>query len=135
MLRPTKPPETIDERALRLWWPALLCGCLIFVGALVFGLRAWRMSHFPHAVATITAVWQKQVQVHRGRRAPWLEDLIFEPEDKTTTMGRIQFTRAHKGKTSDCSMDVELGVPSDATGLARNWTSSPPPEPANASTS
>jgi hypothetical protein len=93
------------------------------------------MSHFPHAVATITAVWQKQVQVHRGRRAPWLEDLIFEPEDKTTTMGRIQFTRAHKGKTSDCSMDVELGVPSDATGLARNWTSSPPPEPANASTS
>jgi hypothetical protein len=82
---------------------------------MVFGIWTWRIHNFPRAVATITEVGQKQVRVHRGSgRGAWLEDLVMKSEYKTVTTGRIQFRRTHKGKTHDCSMDVELGVPSDA---------------------
>ncbi|WP_455872859.1 hypothetical protein [Rhizobium yanglingense] len=39
---------------------------------------------------------------------------MMEPKYKTVTMGRIQFVRTHNGKAYDCSIAVQLGVPSDA---------------------
>ncbi|EJL54883.1 hypothetical protein PMI09_02199 [Rhizobium sp. CF122] len=97
---------------MRLWWPLLLCGCLLFVGALVFGLRSWRLSHFPHAVATITEVWDKQIRVSRGRGSA-IADLVVGPTYETITMGRIQFERSSRVKRYTCTMVLQLGKPND----------------------
>ncbi|MDQ0558699.1 hypothetical protein QO004_000474 [Rhizobium mesoamericanum] len=97
---------------MRFWWYTLLFGCLIFFGALVFGLRAWRFSHFPHAVATITDVWDKQIRVSRGRGSA-LADLVVGPKYETITMGRIQFERSSRVNKYDCTMVLQLGVPTD----------------------
>ncbi|WP_028747997.1 hypothetical protein [Rhizobium mesoamericanum] len=94
------------------WWYTLLFGCLIFVSVLVFALRAWRFNHFPHAVATIVDVWDKQIRVSRGRGST-LTDLVVGPKYETITVGRIQFERRSGNRTYACTMVVTLGAPSD----------------------
>ncbi|GAC1040861.1 hypothetical protein [Rhizobium sp. No.120] len=94
-----------DESAGQLWLLAVVAGsCLIF-GILVFGIWSWRISHFPHAVATIAEVW--------NREAIMTDRLGRETGRKTITEGRIEFTRRHAGKSFPCEMIIELGVPND----------------------
>ncbi len=104
--------EVADLNATRIWLPVTLYGSIILFALLAYGLYSWRIRNFPHAVATITEVWEKQVRVSRGR-SDLLRDLVSEPEYRTVTMGRIRFTRAQRGKTYDCAAAVQLGVPSD----------------------
>jgi hypothetical protein len=94
-----------DESTGQLWLLAVMVGsCLIF-GILVFGIWSWRISHFPHAVATIAEVWKREVIIK--------DRLGFETGRKTITEGRISFTRSHAGKSYPCEMTIELGEPWD----------------------
>ncbi len=94
-----------DESTGQLWLLVVMIGsCLIF-GILVFGIWSWRISHFPHAVATIAEVWKREVIIK--------DRLGFETGRKTITEGRISFTRSHVGKSYPCEMTIELGEPRD----------------------
>lgn len=99
-----------DEKILDFWQPAVIVGCVVIFGGMVMGLKAWRVNNFAHSVATVTEV--RDVKVRIGKH-DWVTDLVFEPRYETITMGEIQFTRTHKGKSYDCTWWVELGSPSD----------------------
>ena len=89
----------------QLWLLAATVGsCLIF-GILVFGIWSWRIHHFPHAVATIAKVWNREAIIS--------DRLGRETGRKTITEGRILFTRTHAGKSYPCEMTIELGEPKD----------------------
>jgi hypothetical protein len=108
MIIPSQDP--LEDIAMRFWWPVLLGGCIFIVGGMVIGLKAWRSSHFPHSIATITEVWDVQVRI--GKHS-WASDLVFEPTYRTITMAKIQFTRTYREKSYDCTQSVDLGSPSD----------------------
>ncbi|MBB3385536.1 MULTISPECIES: hypothetical protein [unclassified Rhizobium] len=100
-----------DESTGQLWLLAVAVGsCLIF-GILVFGIWSWRIHHFPHAVATIAEVW--------NREAIMTDRLGRETGRKTITEGRIFFTRIHAGKSYPCEMTVELGIPKDSFAVGQ----------------
>ncbi|CAN7277450.1 hypothetical protein LJR251_001294 [Rhizobium rhizogenes] len=85
--------------------PAMYVGLfvvLIFMigcGFLIGGLWSWRVSHFPHAVGTITALWEETVR-----------------DDGTVhvyAVGKVAFTRTHNGKSFDCEITKRIGEPRD----------------------
>jgi hypothetical protein len=55
MIIPSQDP--LEDGAIRFWWPVLLGGCIVIFGGMVIDLKAWRLSHFAHSVATVTEVW------------------------------------------------------------------------------
>ena len=102
--------DSLDDKALRLWWPVLFVGCIVIFGGMVIGLKVWRSNSFAHSIATVTEVWDVQVRVGKHN---WVGDLVFEPKYRTITRGKIQFTRTHRGKSYDCTQSLDLGSPSE----------------------
>ncbi|WP_370677114.1 hypothetical protein [Pleomorphomonas sp. PLEO] len=71
----------------------------LVVFAMAGGLYLWRLRHFPHTVATIEAVWEKEV--HRK-------------EKTIVTMADLSFTRTSPtGEAISCRYSFEIGTPRD----------------------
>lgn len=84
---------------LPAWLPLVMVAPFI-VGVITVGMLVnWRIAHFPHAVATITAVWD--------------EEGSYEGHYKRETVGKITFTRSHDGKSFNCEITTGLGQPED----------------------
>jgi hypothetical protein len=108
---PARAKRDADLEKFQFWWTVLLLGCVVFVGGLVMGLRAWRFSHFPHSVATIQEVWEQKIK--RSRRGDFIMDRFIEPTYDTFTFGQIEFERSQKGEKYVCTQSVRLGKPED----------------------
>jgi len=75
-----------------------LIGLVFF--ALAGSIYRWRLHHFPHAVATIEAVWDVESR-HRGRTS-------------IITMAELSFTRTSpKGEAIPCRYTARIGKPQD----------------------
>lgn len=70
---------------------AFMIGC----GFLIGGLWSWRVSHFPHAVGTITALWEETVHDDGAVRV--------------YAIGKVAFTRTHNGKSFNCEVTKTIG--------------------------
>ena len=74
-----------------------LLGLVIFIA--ILGLYLWRLQHFEHSVATIEAVWDKEV----NRRGTTI-----------VTMAELSFSRtAPSGEIIACRHQFEIGTPFD----------------------
>lgn len=90
------PPTTEQWTTLHIL--ALLIPLALY--AVIGGLYLWRLHHFPHAVATIEAVWDVEI---RTRNGPTL-----------ITMAELTFTRTTRsGEAIPCRYSFEIGKPAD----------------------
>jgi hypothetical protein len=71
----------------------------LIVFAAAGGLYLWRLQHFEHAVATVEAIWEKEVR--QGERT-------------AITMAELSFTRTTRtGEVIPCRYSFEIGTPRD----------------------
>lgn len=96
MLRQTYDPKVARQlTVMMITFP--LAGALICIA--IFGLYHWRLHHFEHSVATIEAVWEKEVNRHGL---------------KIVTMAELSFQRTTPTGTSfPCRYQFEIGAPRD----------------------
>lgn len=96
MLRQTYDPKVTRQLA-RMQVVLPLIGLAIFIG--IFGLYQWRLHHFKHSVATIEALWDKEVN-RRGM--------------EIITIAELSFTRTDPaGRSFPCKYQFEIGKPRD----------------------
>lgn len=106
----------------KIIYPAFL-GAFAFFGVLAYGIWSWRIATFPHAVATITEVWDEQRKVARSGKYSQVIEYLFDLEPRYTivTVGRITFTRHQNGKPHECERVVDLGVPTDGYAVGQQF--------------
>lgn len=86
---------TRELAAMKIVFPVI--GFVIFIA--IHGLYLWRLQHFEQSVATIEAVWDKEV----NRRGTTI-----------VTMAELSFVRtAPSGETIACRHQFEIGTPLD----------------------
>jgi hypothetical protein len=96
VMRQTDDPKVTRELAT-MWVTLPLIG-LVFCAA-ILGLYQWRLYHFEHSIATIEAVWEREV-IRRGLTK--------------ITMAELSFARtAPTGESIPCRYQFEIGTPRD----------------------
>jgi hypothetical protein len=99
---------------------SVFLGSLAIFGVLAYGIWSWRVSSFPHVVATITEVWDEKIR-YSGRGSLIAESVFkVEPRYKMVTFGRITFMRHKNGTSHECERIVELGVPTDGYAVGQH---------------
>lgn len=96
VMRQTYDPKVMRELAMmKVAFP--LIGLAIF--AAIIGLYQWRLHHFDHSIATIAAIWEREVN-RRGLTK--------------VTMAELSFIRTTpSGETFPCRYQFEIGTPRD----------------------
>lgn len=96
VMRQTYDPKVVRQLAT-MWVAFPLIGLVIC--AAILGLYQWRLHHFEHSIATIEAVWEREVN-RRGLTK--------------ITMAELSFTRtAPTGESFPCRYQFEIGTPRD----------------------
>lgn len=96
MTRQTYDPKVTRKLAtMKVVFPFI--GLMICIA--ILGLYRWRLHHFARSIATIEAVWEREV----NRRGLTI-----------ITMAELSFTRiAPSGESFPCRYQVEIGTPRD----------------------
>lgn len=82
------------------WWLPLTFIVPLAIGAVLAAIFwNWRVSHFPHSVATITSVWEVHIETGKA--------------NYTATYGKIAYQRNYHGRSYSCEVTKELGRPED----------------------